>query len=45
MGEQMMDCNATFEDTANHCLEEEISPKPVSGRQEYLENIVTYAVK
>ena len=45
MGKQMMDGNATLDDMANYSLEENTSPKPTSGRQEHLENIVTYAVK
>jgi len=45
MGKQMMDGNATLDDMANYCLEENTSPAPISGRQEHLENIVTYAVK
>jgi len=45
IGKQIMNGNATLDDMANDCLEENTSPKPVSGRQEYLENIATYAVK
>ncbi len=45
IGKQMMDGKASLDDMANHCLKENASPKPVSGRQEYLENIVTQRVR
>jgi xylose isomerase len=45
MGKKMLDGKASLEDMANHCLKQKASPAPVSGRQEYLENIVTQFTK
>jgi len=45
IGKDMMAGKATLDDMASYCLEGNTSPEPVSGRQEYLENVVTYAVK
>lgn len=45
MGEKMLDGEASLDDMAAQCLEQNVSPAPISGRQEHLENIVTLAVK
>lgn len=45
MGKKMMKGEADLNDMAEYCLSKNKSPAPISGRQEHLENIVTYAVK
>jgi xylose isomerase len=45
IGKDMMAGNASLDDMASYCLDGNTSPEPISGRQEYLENVVTYAVK
>lgn len=45
LGADMLAGNTTLEEMAAACLKENKSPKPVSGRQELLENIVTQAAK
>lgn len=45
MGKRMLEGTASLDDMANHCLDRDISPNPISGRQEHLENIVTHHTK
>ncbi|CAM3839710.1 xylose isomerase [Litorimonas haliclonae] len=45
LGADMLAGTTSLEDMAAACLQENKSPKPVSGRQELLENIVTQAAK
>ena len=42
IGKKMLDGKADLNDMAASALETNKSPAPISGRQEYLENIVTY---
>ena len=41
IGKKMLDGSLSLDDMANHALDANIDPKPVSGRQERLENYVT----
>jgi xylose isomerase len=45
MGAKMLGGKANLDDMAKHALDQNISPEPKSGRQEYLENIITGAVR
>ena len=45
MGKKMLDGKADLDDMAAYALETNSSPAPISGRQEHLENIVTYHTK
>ena len=45
MGKKMLDGKADLDDMAAYALKTNTSPAPISGRQEYLENIVTYHTK
>jgi xylose isomerase len=45
MGKKMLDGKADLDAMADFALETNNSPAPKSGRQEYLENIVTYHTK
>ena len=45
MGKRMLDGSADLDAMAAYALETNNSPAPVSGRQEHLENIVTYHTK
>lgn len=45
MGAKMLSGDMGLADMADHCLRDNTSPEPVSGRQEYLENYVVNAVK
>ena len=45
MGQKMLSGQASLDDMATHCLDQNISPKPCSGHQEHLENIVTLATR
>lgn len=45
IGAQMMEGSADLDAMAKYALRQNESPAPASGRQEYLENIVTLAVK
>ena len=45
MGKKMLDGKADLDAMADYALETNNSPAPQSGRQEYLENIVTYHTK
>jgi len=45
MGEKMLSGEASLDDMAAQCADQNVSPTPISGRQEHLENIVTLAVK
>ena len=40
IGAKMLSGEATLADVAEHALEQNASPAPVSGRQEYLENVI-----
>lgn len=42
IGHLMLDGEASLDDLAAHSLKNNVSPNPISGRQEYLENIVTH---
>ena len=44
LGQSMLSGKASLDDMAAHCLEKNISPEPKSGRQEWLENVVTQAI-
>jgi xylose isomerase len=45
IGRKMLNGEASLDDMAAQCADQNVSPTPVSGRQEHLENIVTLAVK
>lgn len=45
IGQKMLNGEASLDDMAAQCADQNVSPTPVSGRQEHLENIVTLAVK
>ncbi|MBC6403316.1 MAG: xylose isomerase [Hyphomonadaceae bacterium] len=45
IGADMLSGRASLEDMAANALDTNISPAPRSGRQEYLENIITQAVR
>lgn len=45
VGAKMMDGSIDLDAMAAHALDRNVSPEPRSGRQEYLENIVTHAVR
>lgn len=45
IGRKMLNCEVSLDDMAAQCADQNVSPTPVSGRQEHLENIVTLAVK
>ncbi len=45
LGKQMMDGVLSLDDMSEVCLKANVSPAPVSGRQEHLENIITQFVK
>lgn len=45
IGRKMLKGEASLDDMAAQCADQNVSPTPVSGRQEHLENIVTLAVK
>lgn len=45
IGQKMLNGEATLDDMAAQSLDQNVSPEPISGRQEHLENIVTLAVK
>lgn len=45
IGRKMLNCEVSLDDMAAQCVDQNVSPTPVSGRQEHLENIVTLAVK
>ena len=45
LGADMLSGNLSLDDMAKACLDKNESPKPVSGGQELLENIVTQAMK
>lgn len=45
LGAEMLNGQASLDAMAEHCLDRNMSPAPISGRQEHLENIVTLAVK
>jgi xylose isomerase len=45
MGKKMLDGSADLDAMAAYALETNNSPAPISSRQEYLENIVTYHTK
>ena len=45
VGSQMLAGKADLVNMADHALEQNVSPEPKSGRQEYLENVVTHFVK
>lgn len=45
IGRKMLNGEASLDDMAAQCAAQIVSPTPVSGRQEHLENIVTLAVK
>lgn len=45
IGSQMLKGDADLAQMAEHALEQNVSPEPKSGRQEYLENYVTSAVR
>ena len=45
IGKDMMSGKLSLSDMADAALKSNLSPEPVSGRQEHLENIVTLAVK
>ena len=41
VGKQMLDGELSLDQMAEHALEQNVSPKPKSGRQEFLENYIT----
>ena len=41
IGKKMLDGELSLDQMAEHALEENVSPKPVSGKQEMLENYIT----
>ncbi len=45
IGQKMLNGEATLDDMAAQSLDQNVSPEPISGRQEHLENIVTLAVR
>ena len=45
IGAQMLNRDANLADMSAHALEKDVSPSPISGRQEYLENYITRFVK
>ena len=45
LGKKMLGGKATLAEMSDYCLDKNESPAPVSGRQEYLENVVTLATK
>lgn len=45
IGKDMMSGKVDLADMAKHAIDTNVSPEPISGRQEHLENIVTYATK
>lgn len=45
IGKKMLGGSASLDDMARHCLKENVSPAPISGQQELLENIVTHAAR
>lgn len=45
IGQKMLNGEASLDDMAAQSLDQNVSPQPVSGRQEHLENIVTLAVR
>ncbi|MEL6687654.1 MAG: xylose isomerase [Pseudomonadota bacterium] len=45
IGQSMMKGKGSLDDMAQHALDKKVSPQPQSGRQEYLENYVTNALK
>jgi xylose isomerase len=45
IGKKMLGGSASLEDMSTYCFEQNTSPAPASGRQEFLENIVTQFTK